>query len=207
MVFDCDGLLMDTESLWIQTQRIVSERHGVLFDTDLQHRLVGLPASRIGPVIAARAGKDPGSLVEELLQVNMTMVTQSAAPMPGALFFVAAVSLRVPVAVASNSARCILDQALLRGAFPGGFSVTVSADEVAHPKPEPDVYLAAVDALNMYPEDCLAFEDSEAGAAAARSAGLKVIAVPASHDQQPTADLICDSLEAAALLDWVDSWA
>ncbi|GAP53794.1 protein CbbY [Arthrobacter sp. Hiyo6] len=69
------------------------------------------------------------------------------------------------------------------------------------------MYLAAVDALNMYPEDCLAFEDSEAGAAAARSAGLKVIAVPASHDQQPTADLICDSLEAAALLDWVDSWA
>lgn len=207
VVFDCDGLLMDTESLWVQTQRIVSESHGVHFDTDLQHRLVGLPASRIGPLIASRVGKDPSLLVEQLVRVNMTMVARSAVPMPGARSFVAAVSLRVPVAVASNSARRILDLTLLRGAFDGGFSVTVSAEEVANPKPEPDVYLAAVDALNLEPADCLAFEDSEAGAVAARSAGMKVIAVPSSPDQEPTADLTCDSLEAPGLLDWVQGWA
>ncbi|MGZ4662500.1 MAG: HAD family hydrolase, partial [Arthrobacter sp.] len=207
VVFDCDGLLMDTESLWIQTQRLVSESHGVLFDADLQHRLVGLPASRIGPLIASRAGEDPGLLVEQLLQVNMAMVAQSAVPMPGARSFVAAVSSRVPVAVASNSARRILDQTLLRGAFDGGFSVTISADEVANPKPEPDVYLAAVDALNLYPEDCLAFEDSEAGASAALSAGMKVIAIPASPDQKPMADLTRGSLEASDLLNWVEGWA
>lgn len=207
VVFDCDGLLMDTESLWIQTQRLVSESHGVLFDADLEHRLVGLPASRIGPLIASRAGADPKLLVDQLLQVNMTMVAQSAVPMPGARSFVAAVSSRVPVAVASNSARRILDQTLLRGAFDGGFSVTVSADEVSNPKPEPDVYLAAVDAMNLHPKDCLAFEDSEAGAAAARSAGMKVIAIPASPDQQPGADLIRGSLEASDLLNWVQGWA
>ena len=88
-----------------------------------------------------------------------------------------------------------------------GFSVTISADEVANPKPEPDVYLAAVDALNLYPEDCLAFEDSEAGASAARSAGMKVIAIPASPDQKPEAHLIRDSLEAPDLLNWVEGWA
>jgi beta-phosphoglucomutase-like phosphatase (HAD superfamily) len=109
--------------------------------------------------------------------------------------------------VASNSARRILDQTLLRGAFDGGFSVTISADEVANPKPEPDVYLAAMDALNLPPADCLAFEDSEAGAAAARSAGMKVIAIPASSGQEPMADLLCDSLEAPDLLDWVQGWA
>lgn len=207
VVFDCDGLLMDTESLWIQTQRLVSESHGVLFDAALQHRLVGLPASRIGPVIASRAGLDPVLLVEQLLQVNMTMVAQSAVPMRGARSFVAAVSSRVPVAVASNSARRILDQALLRGAFDGGFSITISADEVANPKPQPDVYLAAVDALNLHPKDCLAFEDSEAGATAARSAGMKVIAIPGSPDQKPTADLVRDSLEASDLLSWVQGWA
>lgn len=207
MVFDCDGLLMDTESLWIQTQRLVSESYGVSFDAGLQRRLVGLPASRIGPLIAARAGVEASILVEQLLQVNMTMVAQSAVPMPGAQAFVAAVSSRVPVAVASNSARRILDQTLLRGAFNGAFSITVSADEVANPKPEPDVYLAAVDALNLHPKDCLAFEDSEAGAAAARSAGMKVVAIRASPDQQPTADLIRDSLEASDLLNWVQDWA
>ncbi|MGZ4661531.1 MAG: HAD family hydrolase [Arthrobacter sp.] len=206
VVFDCDGLLMDTESLWIQTQRLVSESHGVFFDADLQHRLVGLPASRIGPLIASRAGADPNLLIEQLLQMNMAMVAQSAVPMPGARSFVAAVSSRVPLAVASNSARRILDQTLLRGKFGGVFSVTVSAEEVANPKPEPDVYLAAADALDLQPKDCLAFEDSEAGATAARSAGMKVIAIQASPDQQPSADLLLASLEATELLDWVQGW-
>jgi beta-phosphoglucomutase-like phosphatase (HAD superfamily) len=126
--------------------------------------------------------------------------------MPGAQSFVAAVSSRVPVAVASNSARRILDQALLRGGFDGGFVVTVSAEEVANPKPMPDVYLAAAAALGFDPEDCLAFEDSEAGATAARSAGLKVICIPASPDQRPTADLVRASLDASDLLRWVKSW-
>lgn len=205
VVFDCDGLLMDTESLWILTQRRVSESLGVLFDAEFQRNLVGLPASRIGPLIAARAGSDPGLVIDQLLRVNMAMVIQSAAPMPGARRFVAAASARVATAVASNSARRILDASLLRGDFGGGFNITVSADEVARPKPAPDVYLAAADALNLAPKDCLALEDSEAGADSARSAGMKVIAIPTSG-QQPRAHLTRDSLEASDLLDWVQEW-
>lgn len=206
VVFDCDGLLMDTESLWIRTQRLVCERYGVVFDANLQRRLVGLPATHIGTLIAAHVGEDPATIVGQLLEVNGAMVAQSAEPMPGAQTFVAAVSSRVPVAVASNSARRILDQALLRGGFDGGFAVTVSAEEVANPKPMPDVYLAAAAALGFDPEDCLAFEDSEAGAAAARSAGLKVIGIPASTDQRLAADLVRASLDASDLLRWVKSW-
>lgn len=205
VVFDCDGLLMDTESLWMLTQRSVSESHGVLFDAEFQRKLVGLPASRIGPLIAGRAGSDPGRVIDQLLRVNITMVAQSAAPMPGARRFVAAASLRVATAVASNSARRILDTALLRGDFGAGFDITVSADEVAHPKPAPDVYLAAADALDLDPKDCLAIEDSEAGAASARSAGMKVIAIP-TPGQQPWAHLTRDSLEASDLLSWVEEW-
>jgi HAD superfamily hydrolase (TIGR01509 family) len=108
--------------------------------------------------------------------------------------------------VASNSARRILNETLSRGAFDGSFSVCLSADEVRKPKPEPDVYFAAVAALGLQPENCLAFEDSETGAAAALSAGLKVIAVPSSPDQEPIAHAVCATLESGKLLQWVAGW-
>ena len=205
VVFDCDGLLMDTESLWILSQRRVSEAHGVDFDEELRRALVGLPASRIGPLIAARAGSDPAQVIDELLRVNMVMVAQSAVPMPGAVGFVTAVCSRVAAAVASNSARRILDAALLRGDFGERLNITVSADEVARPKPAPDVYLAAAAALDIEPRDCLAFEDSEAGVESARSAGMRVIAVP-SPGQHPRAHLTCESLDTPGLLGWVRQW-
>lgn len=206
VVFDCDGLLMDTESLWIETQRLVCERWGIEFDADLKRQLVGMPASRIGPLIAEIVGLDPHRVVEDLLSANERMVRRSAMPMPGAKGLVEAIASKVPVAVASNSARRILDETLSRGPFEDSFSVCLSADDVRNPKPEPDVYLATAAALGLQPENCLAFEDSETGATAALSAGLKVIAVPSVPDQRPSAHAACTTLASVELLEWVASW-
>lgn len=206
VVFDCDGLLMDTESLWVQTQRIVCGELGVHFDADLQHQLVGLPASRIGPLIAERSGTEPEAAVKQLLDVNELLVRESGQPMPGARELVTILGAKVPLAVASNSARRILDVALGRGGFDTGFAITVSSDDVPSPKPAPDIYLAAAAALGSRPENCLVFEDSEAGASAAVAAGMKVIAVPQSASQRPLAHALCDSLESAGLLAWVAAW-
>jgi HAD superfamily hydrolase (TIGR01509 family) len=206
VVFDCDGLLMDTESLWVQTQRIVCEALGVHFDAELQHQLVGLPASRIGPLMAERSGTEPEAAVKQLLDVNEFLVRESGKPMPGARELVQAIGAKTPIAVASNSARRILDVALGRGGFDTGFSITVSSDDVPRPKPAPDIYLAAATALGSRPEDCLVFEDSEAGASAAVAAGMKVIAVPQAESQRPLAHALCDSLESADLLAWVAAW-
>ncbi|UKA52097.1 HAD family phosphatase [Arthrobacter sp. FW305-123] len=206
VVFDCDGLLMDTESLWVQTQRIVCGELGVYFDTNLQHQLVGLPASRIGPLMAERSGTDPDAVITQLLDVNERLVRESGKPMPGARELVTFLGAKVPLAVASNSARRILDVALSRGDFDNGFAATVSSDDVPRPKPAPDVYLAAANALGVGPQNCLAFEDSEAGAAAAGAAGMKVIAVPQTASQRPLAHALCDSLESEELLAWVAAW-
>lgn len=206
VVFDCDGLLMDTESLWIETQRIVCESLGIHFDAELQHQLVGLPASRIGPLMAERSGTEPEVAVKQLLDINELLVRESGRPMPGARELVTAMGASVPLAVASNSARRILDVALGRGGFDTGFAITVSSDDVARPKPAPDVYLAAAAGLGAQPQECLAFEDSEAGASAAVAAGMKVVAVPQAASQRPLAHALCDSLESAELLAWVAAW-
>ena len=206
VVFDCDGLLMDTESLWVQTQRMVCKDLGVHFDAGLQHQLVGLPASRIGPLMAERSGAEPEAVVKQLLDVNELLVRESGKSMPGASELVNAMGSKVPLAVASNSARRILDVALGQSGFGLHFSAAISAEEVSLPKPAPDVYLAAAEALGFQPQDCLAFEDSEAGARAAVAAGMKVIAVPQVASQKPLAHAFCDSLESAELLAWVAAW-
>ena len=207
VVFDCDGLLMDTESLWIETQRRVCQGLGLHFDSALQHQLVGLPASRIGPLMAELSGTSPAAVVRQLLDVNEGLVRELGKPMPGARQLVEVMGAHVPLAVASNSARRILDIAIGRGGFDAGFAITVSADEVPRPKPAPDVYLAAAVGLGVRPQDCLAFEDSEAGASAAVAAGMKVIAVPQAPTQRPVAHALCDSLDSAELLSYVATWS
>ncbi|WP_426300178.1 HAD family hydrolase [Arthrobacter sp. R-11] len=197
---------MDTESLWIQTQRIVCGQLGVHFDADLQHQLIGHPASHIGPMLAERAGTDPDDAIKQLLDVNELLVRESARPMPGAGELVEAMGAKVPLAVASNSARRILDVALGRSTFEAGFAATVSAEQVARPKPAPDVYLAAAEALGLDARKCLAFEDSEAGAKAAVAAGMAVIAVPQAASQRPIAHAFCGSLASGELLAWVAAW-
>lgn len=205
IIFDCDGLLMNTESLWGLSQQRVCETLGVVFSAELQRTLVGRPASEIGPLIAAQAGRSASEVLDLLLRVNMDMVMESAVPMPGALTFVQAAAVRVASGVASNSARPILNATLRRGGFHDLFTVVVSADEVRRSKPQPDVYLAAARGLGLLPSECLALEDSETGAAAARAAGMKVVAVP-SPGQIPAAHLSRPSLEAPDLLGWVSGW-
>lgn len=206
VIFDCDGLLMDTESLWVDAQHVVCQRYGITFDSVLQHRFVGMPASRIGPVIANLADSPSSSVIDELLDVNAQMVRDLAGPLPGAQDLVTAAAARVPVAVASNSARRILDATLARGNFGDVFARVLSADEVDNPKPAPDIYLAAAGALGFRPDECLVFEDSETGAAAANAAGMKVIGVPRGSGQRPVADAVIDDLESAALRDWIAGW-
>lgn len=205
VVFDCDGLLMDTESLWVDVQRAVCERLGVGFSEELQHSWVGMPGRQVGPLIAARAGVPSEGVVRDMLELNVALIAEAAGPLPGAQKLVAQVVGKVPGAVASNSGRRVLDAALAKGAFEG-FEVILSVEDVERPKPAPDLYLAAAEILGEDPGDCLAFEDSERGAEAARAAGYKVIGVPNVPGQQPVCDVVLESLDSPELLDWVASW-
>lgn len=206
MIFDCDGMLMDTESLWFRSQEAVGNRHGVVINSNLQQRLVGMASGPVAAVIAEMAQKDQSKILEELLLHYADRIQSDGRAMPGAYQIVAAIAECLPMAVASNSTRDILSQTLRRGGFAKTFQVTVSSDEVAKPKPAPDVYLAAASGLGLSPDDCLAFEDSDAGVAAAMAAGLKVVAIPDRPRNVHEANWLCESLECGDLVQWVRKW-
>jgi HAD superfamily hydrolase (TIGR01509 family) len=118
--------------------------------------------------------------------------------MPGALELLAALRERaIPIGLATNSGREFATRALRAAGVYDRFDAVLSAEDVEHPKPAPDVYLAAAAAVGADPEDCVALEDSETGVAAARAAGMTVIGVPSF----PGIDLGAAHLVAPSLTD------
>jgi HAD superfamily hydrolase (TIGR01509 family) len=140
--------------------------------------------------------------MDELHDIVMEELVRGAPPMPGASALVAALRERgVPVGLASNSPRVFVDRALGVAGMLDAFDVTVAGDEVPLPKPAPDSYLAAADALGADPTACVALEDSNTGVAAARAAGMYVIGVPSFPGVElPDAHLVAASLEDPAVL-------
>jgi HAD superfamily hydrolase (TIGR01509 family) len=182
VVFDNDGLLLDTEEAWTRAEEALFERHGRTFALEHKRDLLGT-----APATTAAKLEDlldlPGrgrALVAELRRLVMEEVLRGVPPRPGALELLEAVrAAGLPVGVASNSAREFVERVLsVAGLRDGYFDVVVTSSDVEHPKPAPDIYLAACAALGAAPERAVALEDSAIGVAAAAAAGMYVVAVP-----------------------------
>jgi HAD superfamily hydrolase (TIGR01509 family) len=208
VVFDCDGLLMDTEPCWTVAEAELFARRGLPFGAEQKALLIGrsLPAAAAGLAdVLGEPGAGP-NIAAELLELVAAAVGSSAAAMPGARAVVDAAAAAVPIAVASNSPRALLEAALVRGGFTGTFPVSIAADEIGSPKPAPDMYLRACELLGIAPADTLAFEDSMTGLRSARAAGVRVVGVPTLRDGEFPADLVVDSLQDGGLLAWMSGW-
>jgi len=182
VVFDNDGLLLDTEEAWTRAERTLFERHGSTFTIEHKRDLIGSSPATSAVKLEAMLdmpGRGP-ALVDELHDLVMEESLVGVPPRPGALELLAAIrAARLPVGVASNSARAFVERVLSgAGLLDGHFDVVVTADEVEHPKPAPDLYLAACAALGSEPRRSAALEDSATGVEAARAAGMFVVAVP-----------------------------
>ena len=182
VVFDNDGLLLDTEEAWTRAERTLFERHGCTFTIEHKRDLIGSSPATSAVKLEAMLdmpGRGP-ALVDELHDLVMEESLLGVPPRPGALELLAAIrAARLPVGVASNSARAFVERVLSgAGLLDGHFDVVVTADEVEHPKPAPDLYLAACAALGSEPGRSAALEDSATGVEAARAAGMFVVAVP-----------------------------
>jgi HAD superfamily hydrolase (TIGR01509 family) len=182
VVFDNDGLLLDTEAAWTRAEQMLFERHGGTFTIEHKRDLIGTsPATSAAKLEAMLEMPGRGAaLVEELHDLVMEESLVGVPPRPGALELLERVhAAGLPVGVASNSARAFVERVLSgAGLLDGHFEVVVTANDVEHPKPAPDLYLAACAALGTAPERSAALEDSATGVAAARAAGMFVIAVP-----------------------------
>lgn len=197
VVFDCDGLLLDTEECWTRAERRLFTHHGHAFTPELKRIMLG-KAGQETAAILERSLDQPGrgeALRLELLELAMHEVAAGATPRAGAAELVAELRGSVPIAVASNSPRAILDTALECAGMSGALDVVLGGDEVPEPKPAPDIYAAACRLLGAEPGRSVALEDSPTGVAAARAAGLYVIGVPSLAGIVLEASLTARSLE------------
>jgi len=201
IVFDNDGLLLDTEHAWTRAETALFERHGSTFTTDHKRELIGTSREQSAAKVERMLGLTGRgqALMDDLHELVMEELNAGVPPRPGALELLRAVrSAGVPIGLASNSSREFVERALAVSELADGhFDVVVSADDVEAPKPAPDLYLAACAALGAAPERAAALEDSPPGVASARAAGMFVIAVPYFPDTR----IEGASLEAESLAD------
>jgi HAD superfamily hydrolase (TIGR01509 family) len=182
VVFDNDGLLLDTESVWTRAEQDLFERRGLDFTPADKRELVGTSAEIAGGILERRLA-EPGrasALIEELNELVVAELEHGVEAMLGARELLHALKRRgTPIGLVSNSPLVFVQRSLEIVGFDDRFDVVVSAHEVAAPKPSPEPYLEACRRLGVEPgPDVVALEDSPTGVAAARAAGLTVIGIP-----------------------------
>jgi len=182
VVFDNDGLLLDTESVWTRAEEDLFERRGAAFTPADKRKLVGTSAAIAGGVLEERLD-EPGqaaALIEELNELVVAELEHGVEAMIGARDLLEALRGRgTPVGLVSNSPLAFVVRSLELVGFEDHFDVVLSAHEVAAPKPAPDPYLEACRRLGVEAgPGVVALEDSPTGVAAARAAGLTVIGIP-----------------------------
>ncbi len=183
-IFDCDGLLADTETPDYDAWRQIYEEQGLHLPVELWAQSIGTAKGHDRNDWHAPLAERVGSGYDrEATQTRRRAHYQAAigrlTPMPGVLALLDALDgAGIPCAVASNSERAWVDRVLDITGLTPRFRAIATADEVAHAKPAPDVYLLAAERLGVTPAHCAAFEDSPRGLQAAHAAGMFTVAVP-----------------------------
>jgi HAD superfamily hydrolase (TIGR01509 family) len=199
-VFDNDGLLLDTEEAWTRAEVRLFAGHGSTFTMEHKRDLIGSSHAVAATKLEAMLdlpGRGKALRDELVLLVHEEAGAEPILPRPGAVDLLDALGeAGVPIGLASNSLRTFVDLVLASAGVADRFQVVVSGDEVARPKPAPDLYLAACAELGVEPADAVALEDSPTGVAAATAAGMRVIGVPYLDGIVLDADVVAPSLAA-----------
>jgi HAD superfamily hydrolase (TIGR01509 family) len=200
VLFDNDGLTLDTEPIWTRAEEVLFARYGSEFTMDHKRYLLGS-----SPAVSARKleellGRPGVALGRELQELTIASFADGVEAMPGALELIAALKdAGVPVGLVSNSTRPFVDAALAAAGMTATFDFTVVGDEVAAAKPAPDAYLAGAAGLGARPGSCVALEDSPTGLEAARAAGMTTIGIPSVAGMVLEADVVAPSLADPAV--------
>ena len=205
LLFDMDGLMVDSEPLWFEVERDFARARGGDWTHEVAAECIGRGLANTLQAMRARFDfdldlpRDAAEIVEMFIGRVGDLQLQ-----PGCRDLLDHARARVPIAVGSSSARRLVHATLDRFAITPLFGAIVTGDDVRHPKPAPDIFLRAAGLLGVAPADCVVLEDAIAGVEAARAAGMRVIAVPeASRVGYDAADfVVADLVEARALFAW-----
>jgi HAD superfamily hydrolase (TIGR01509 family) len=210
VIYDMDGLLLDTERFYTEVNSIIAARYGTRFDWSLKSRMLGKKATDSARIIvdALQLPLTPEQYLAErepLLEGRFPM----AEPMPGALRLTRHLHARgIPQGVASSSDRRLFEMKTSRHReWFSIFECVMLPDDpsVCHGKPAPDLFLAAARVLRAAPANCLVFEDAPAGIDAARAAGMSIVAIADPRldgGDFSDADEVLHSLEDFRLEHW-----
>jgi HAD superfamily hydrolase (TIGR01509 family) len=180
VVFDLDGVLVDSEPAWEQVRRQVVAEHGGRWLPEAQRRLMGMSTAEWSTYLSEDLGVGlPPEAVAELVIEQMQARYREQVPLlPGAAGAVAQLAVHWPLGLGSSSPPTLIDAVLDGAGLRGYFEAAWSTEQVQRGKPAPDVYLAVTDELGKPPAQCVAIEDSANGLRSAAAAGLTVVAVP-----------------------------
>jgi HAD superfamily hydrolase (TIGR01509 family) len=210
LLFDMDGLMVDSEPLWLEVERDFARGRGGDWTEELAHACIGKGLANTLRVMSEAFGfaVDLERDGAEIIALFMSRVAELRLKPGFEELFEEARGRGIPRALASSSARPLVEAVLVRFGVRERFDAVVTGSCVAHPKPAPDIFLEAARRLGIAPGACVVLEDSLAGVRAGRAAGAHVIAVPehpATDEMRALADAVVGDLRAArALLAFVD---
>jgi HAD superfamily hydrolase (TIGR01509 family) len=202
LIFDLDGVLVDSEQAWDQARRDVVDAHGGAWTDAATRDILGMSSKEWPVYVVEQLGAQltPDEVNAAVVEAMLAGYEQHLPLLPGAREAVERLAETHTLGLASSSNRPVIDVVLQTMGVTQRFAATVSSEEVERGKPAPDVYLEAARRLEVAPERCAAVEDSHAGIRSAKSAGMRVVAIPnASYppgeEALTLADAVVDSLD------------
>jgi HAD superfamily hydrolase (TIGR01509 family) len=201
VVFDLDGLLLDSEQVWDDAREQLAKERGGRWHDQAQKDMMGMSSTEWSRYMHDRIGlpEPPEEINREVVDRLEGIYREHLPAIPGAREAVERLAARWPLGLASSSNRELIDLALELLGVKHLFAATVSSEEVARGKPAPDVYLEVARRLGVDPTHAAAVEDSTNGILSAKAAGMRVLAIPNRHfppgeDALAQADVVLDSL-------------
>ena len=180
VVFDLDGVLLQSEEVWDAVRERYVREAGGRYDDKVQRAMMGMSAPEWSRYLHEEAGvwEDPEDINRDVVERMLDAYRRELPLLSGAVEAVWRTAEWFPLGLASSSNREVFEAVLDLAGIADCFSATVSSEEVPRGKPAPDVYLEAARRLGVEPERCAAVEDSHAGIRSAKSAGMRVVAIP-----------------------------
>jgi HAD superfamily hydrolase (TIGR01509 family) len=202
VVFDLDGVLIQSEEVWDEVREAYVRERGGRYDEEVQRAMMGMSSTEWSRYLNEVAGvqDEPAEINAEVVRRMLAAYRMHLPLIDGAVDAVRRLAARYPLGLASSSNRVLIDTVLELAGLASYFTVTVSSEEVARGKPAPDVYLEAARRLGVVAAACVAVEDSHGGIRAAKSAGMRVIvfpnpSYPPDEDALELADVVIRSLD------------
>ena len=202
VVFDLDGVLVDSEQLWDRARRELVEERGGVWHEDATRAMMGMSSREWSRYLhdELQVDLEPAEISAAVVAKLEQLYREQLPLLPGARAAVLALAQRWPLGLASSANREVIDLVLELAELEDSFAATVSSEEVPRGKPAPDVYLEAARRLGVAPTDCAAVEDSTNGLRAAAAAGMRIIALPnrafpPAEDALQLADVVIGSLD------------